>query len=35
VLISAYEKGGLDVEKDATRAAYWKDKQASLGSNGN
>jgi TPR repeat protein len=35
VLINAYEKGGLDVEKDATRAAYWKDKQAALGSNGN
>ena len=30
VLISAYEKGGLDVEKDATQAAYWRDKQASL-----
>jgi hypothetical protein len=35
VLISAYEKGGLDVEKDATRAAYWKDKQASLGGSDN
>jgi TPR repeat protein len=35
VLISAYEKGGLDVEKDATQAAYWRDKQASLGSSGN
>ncbi len=35
VLISAYEKGGLGVDKDATRAAYWKDRQASLGSSGN
>ena len=34
VLISAYEKGGLDVQKDATQAAYWKDKQSSLGGNG-
>ena len=34
VLISAYEKGGLDVEKDAARAAYWRDKQASLDGNG-
>lgn len=33
VLISAYEKGELDVEKDATRAAYWKDKQAPLNDN--
>ncbi len=35
VLISAYEKGGLDVEKDAAQAAYWRDKQASPGGNGN
>ena len=35
VLISAYEKGDLDVEKDATRAAYWRDKQASLAGGGN
>ena len=35
VLISAYEKGELDVEKDATQAAYWRDRQASLGSSGN
>ena len=35
VLIKAYEKGGLDVDKDETQAAYWRDKQASLGGNGN
>jgi TPR repeat protein len=35
VLISAYEKGGLGVEKDATQAAYWRDKQASLNDSGN
>jgi TPR repeat protein len=35
VLISAYEKGGLDVEKDASLAAYWRDKQASLNDSDN
>ena len=35
VLISAYEEGGLGVEKDATQAAYWRDKQASLNDSGN
>jgi TPR repeat protein len=35
VLISAYEKGEFDVDKDASRAAYWRDKQASLGGSGN
>ena len=35
ILISAYEKGELGVEKDAMRAAYWRDKQASLASSGN
>ena len=35
VLISAYEKGGLGVEKDAMRAAYWREKQAALASSGN
>jgi TPR repeat protein len=35
VLINAYEKGGLDVEKDATEAAYWRDRQASVGNGDN
>jgi TPR repeat protein len=35
ILISAYEMGELGVEKDATQAAYWREKQASLASNGN
>lgn len=35
VLISAYERGELGVEKDATQAAYWRDKQASLDNSGN
>lgn len=35
VLITAYDKGGLDVDKDATQAAYWRGKQASLKDSGN
>jgi len=30
VLIAAYDQGGLDVERDASKLAYWRDKQASL-----
>jgi len=30
VLIRAYEKGELDLEKDPAQVAYWKEKQASL-----
>ena len=32
VLIKAYDKGELGVEKDAAQAAYWREKQASPGS---
>lgn len=35
VLISAYENGELDVEKDATQAAYWRDKKAALNDSSN
>lgn len=35
VLISAYEKGELDVDKDASRAAYWRDRQAMQAGSGN
>ena len=35
VLIATYEKGGLDVEKDASKLAYWQEKQASLNTSGN
>ncbi len=35
VLITAYDRGGLDVDKDATQAAYWRGKQASLNDSGN
>jgi TPR repeat protein len=30
VLIGAYDQGGLDVERDEVKLAYWKDKQASF-----
>ena len=30
VLIAAYENGGLDVDRDAERLAYWRGKLASL-----
>lgn len=32
VLIAAYENGGLDVDRDEERLAYWQGKQASLDS---
>jgi TPR repeat protein len=35
VLIGAYEKGDLGVEKDATKADYWRSKQAAPDSSGN
>lgn len=30
VLITTYEQGGLDVDKDESKLAYWKEQQASL-----
>ncbi len=30
VLVHAYENGGLDVEPDAGKAAYWKSRKAEL-----
>lgn len=35
VLAHAYEKGGLDVEPDAGRAAYWKSRKAEPGGRNN
>ena len=31
VLANAYEKGGLDVEADSSKAAYWQSRAAELG----
>ena len=30
VLASAYEKGGLDVEPDSSKAAYWQSRASEL-----
>jgi len=35
VLIATYEKGGLDVGKDESKLAYWREKQASLNTSEN
>jgi TPR repeat protein len=35
VLIGAYEKGELGVDKDAAQAAYWREKKARLDGSGN
>jgi TPR repeat protein len=35
VLIATYETGGLDVERDESKLAYWQEKQASLNTSEN